>query len=134
MKLLIFLFLLFFGTTNSVVSGKDYSIKQLNIVATILKSGDVLIEENRKFEFNGSFSWVEWTLSKRGFGDFSLLDVTIDGESLPAINSGSLPNTYRLYDNMRSNYKVRWNFEARDESRNIGLSYIVSEAIAGDDE
>ncbi len=134
MKPFLILLLIFFGATTSIVDAKDYKIKQLHIVATILESGDVLIEENRVFEFDGSFSWVEWTLSKRGFGDFSLLDATIDGESVSRISSGSQLNTYRLYDSMRSNYKVRWNFEARDESKNIGLSYMASEAIAGDDE
>ena len=116
------------------VTGKDYQIKQLNIVATILGDGTVEIEEERLYNFKGSFSWVEWTISKRGFGELLDIEVFMDGEPLEKISSGSRENTYRFYDSMRSNYKIRWNFSARNEERVFTHRYRVTEAIMQDDE
>lgn len=110
------------------VQGKDYKITQLNIVAEIMEDGSVVITETRQFEFEGSFSWVEWRLPVDGYTDLEVLAV-YDGDVEIPIHRDGKEGTYN-FSVRRNVATIRWNINAKDETRLFSHTYRLDGAIS----
>jgi len=65
MKIFNYLTLIFISIT--IISGRSYSIEEVDIKSTILINGILSISEIRKWKFEGKFNWVQQTIVKNGF-------------------------------------------------------------------
>ncbi len=114
----------------SGVSAKDYRIDEVQITAAIQEDGSVRISETRTFYFDGSFSWVEQTIRRQGFGELRDFSASINGREIRMDGSGD-PDTFRLRER-RNSAELRWNFRAENEAMQIGAAYTITEVLPAD--
>ena len=125
MKKLNYFTLIFISIT--VLSGKSYSIEEVDIKSTIMKNGIVSISETRKWKFNGKFSWVQQTIVKKGFE--TIYDIQLSEYNIPYINrNDEAPQTFQILDG-RKKLKIKWFHDSEDEAKVFTLSYKLKGAI-----
>lgn len=126
------MFLMMISIPISDASAKEYHIRQIDIVAEIQSDGSVHVSETRTFFFDGSFSWYQQEINKRGFSE--ILDITISENGRPFQFSDSNDDgTYSVRDR-RNTVEIRTNFSARNEERRFTLSYELRDAIASNED
>jgi len=112
------------------VSAKEYHIIKLNIVAHIQEDGSVLISERRSFVFDGSFSFAFQEINKAGFDEISSIQA-YDNDIPLTLSKKNEPGNFTISDGRRR-MKVQWNFNAKNETRELRLDYKLTGALSVD--
>ena len=111
----------------TVLSGKSYSIEDVDIQSTIMKDGIVSISETREWKFKGKFSWVQQTIVKKGFE--TIYDIQLSEYNIPYINrNDEAPQTFQILDGSKK-LKIKWFHDSEDEAKVFTLSYKLKGAI-----
>ncbi|SVC88894.1 uncharacterized protein METZ01_LOCUS341748, partial [marine metagenome] len=125
MKILNYFTLIFISTT--VLSGKSYSIEEVDIQSTIMKNGVVTISETRKWKFEGKFSWVQQTIVKSGFD--MIYDIQFSEFNNPYENrNNEALHTFQIIDGS-NRLHIKWFHNSEDEEKVFTLSYKLKGAI-----
>jgi uncharacterized membrane protein YgcG len=104
---------------------KDYHFPEVEIDATVLPNGDLLLEERRTFDFrNGPFTYAYFTVADaqdrvRGF---SIAEV-VDGREVP------VQPDYASHSIVVDGFQAQWSYEADDEERTWVFRYTVACAV-----
>ncbi|MDZ7693301.1 MAG: DUF2207 domain-containing protein [Balneolaceae bacterium] len=123
--LLCSLLLLFTGSPNAIA--KSYEIPTIQVEVAVNPDGTIRITEHLTYQFDGSFSWAEYTLPMQGFS--AIQDITITGPQGAYINENSeQTGTFRVA-NDEENIRLRWYFNAEDEQRTFTVSYTLEGAV-----
>ncbi len=104
---------------------KDYHFPEVEIDATVLPNGDLLLEERRTFDFrNGPFTFAYFTVSDPldHVRDFSIEEV-VDGPGAP------VEPDYASHTIAVDGFQARWSYEANDEERTWVFRYRVACAV-----
>ena len=117
--------LIFISTT--ILSGKSYSIEEVDIQSTIMKNGVVTISETRKWKFEGKFSWVQQTIVKSGFD--MIYDIQFSEFNNPYENrNNEALHTFQIIDGS-NRLHIKWFHNSEDEEKVFTLSYKLKGAI-----
>ncbi|MGM0745960.1 MAG: DUF2207 family protein, partial [Bacteroidota bacterium] len=120
--------LFFFLLTISSVFAQDYSMPEVNIRATIQEDGNVLIEERRTYNYNGSFSWADYRLPKQGFTE--IRNIRVSEADTDYINENSEePGTFTVSESDEI-IEIKWHYSAENEERTFTLSYELTDAVS----
>lgn len=124
--LVLLLFVFCIGITESAVS-KSFTIPEIRVEVIVQSDGSLRITEHRTYDFNGSYTWADYRLP---FQEFSAIkDVRISEDGNPFINENSEdPGTF-LVQQSDSQIRVKWFYNAEDESRTFTVSYTLEDAI-----
>jgi uncharacterized membrane protein len=110
------------------IIASDYSLPDIRIDIEITPLGVVHIAEHRTYYFEGSFSWADYRLPKKGFTEIQNIRVLENGE--PYINDNSeSPGTFSVSENDRD-LIIKWHYRAEDESRTFTVSYELTEVLS----
>lgn len=119
-------FLLLSGISDAMAQ-QEYQIPEIHIEAYILKDGTLLIHETRQYDFQGSFSWADYRLPRRGFDEINQIQVR-EGEQIYHLSESEEPGTFSVTYSSRE-VIVTWHYSASDTTRIFTLSYELSGAI-----
>ncbi|MFO7799234.1 MAG: DUF2207 domain-containing protein [Rhodohalobacter sp.] len=120
--------LFFFLLTISSVFAQDYSMPEVNIRATIQEDGNVLIEERRTYNYNGSFSWADYRLPKQGFTE--IRNIRVSEADTDYINENSEePGTFTVSESDEI-IEIKWHYSAENEERTFILTYELANAVS----
>ncbi|MCI4463907.1 MAG: DUF2207 domain-containing protein [Caldisericum sp.] len=122
MSLLLFLF--FFSSVSSV-SAKDYYFPKVTITIHINDDGTFDVEELRTYKFYGSFHWATYTLDKSGFDEIE--DFTIGDETGPykrTYTETNTPGTFIFLD-LGDKYYAKFFYDASDTTKTFTIKYRV---------
>ena len=118
----------FLGTagSGSEAAPKDYYFPQVRVSVRVEADGSFVIDEERTFAFQGSFSTAWYTLplsaERKGYRydvlleDFEVLDEKGQRLAHEASTSGGV-------------YRAEWNFRAADEERTFRIRYRIRNGI-----
>lgn len=121
-------------SNSSAWANRSFSISDATISAEIRSDGTVFMNEQRTYDFRGSFSWVEQDILKEGFSDMYRITMYLNGEPMVFTHGDDAgPGTYEVFETP-DRIIVRANFEVENESIVLGLTYILEDAIASDGE
>ncbi len=112
---------------SAVLPARDYQMSGLDITVHLKPDGSMLVQEDREFTFEGSFSEVYRTFpldGKASFADFSVYE---DGVAYERSDSKQ-PGTYRVVEKNRSR-EVQLFFDARDEIRTFSIRFTARGAV-----
>lgn len=127
---LISLTLLFlFSTIGISVSSaqQEYQIPEIRIEAEILSNGNVWIQESREYRFQGSFSWADYRLPRKGFDEMNRILVR-EGDQIYSLSDTEEPGTFSVSQSS-GEVIIKWNYSAADTTRIFTLSYELAGAI-----
>lgn len=124
--------LLFFGFFLSPfivkADSKNYSIENLVVNSTILKNGDVYVEEEITYNFNGDFNGIYRNYSKNGARDISISEVLVKDNQGKVYNisqdKGTNNNYYEL-ENSKSTSKVKIYSKSNNERKTFIFKYTI---------
>ncbi len=122
------MFLMMISIPVSDVIAKEFHIRQIDIVAEIQADGSVHVSETRTFYFDGSFSWYQQEINKRGFSSIDNITISENGRPLQFSDSND-EGTYSVRDR-RNTVEIRTNFSVKNDERRFTLSYELRDAIA----
>ena len=108
-------------------SAKSFTIENVSITATIRPDGTVGIVEERTYRFDGEFSWANYEMPRNQFSRMDSILVKESGRVYRQNNSED-PRTYQV-ERSSGSINIRWNFEARDESRTFTIAYTLHGAL-----
>ena len=113
-----FLFLVFLFAGGAYA--KSYYHPRIVQSFLLLENGDVEVSEERYFSFEGSFSWAELRILRKGVEDIQFEGVwdAQSGELLP----------YEVLEDAEA-VGVRWSYRARDETRAFRIKYLLKGAV-----
>jgi len=126
----IFLLFTFFFLNPDIsehFNAKEYSIPEIRVEVEIKANGIVRIREYRTYRFEGSFSWADYKLPKRGFTDIKNFQVSGEGQFYINSNTGE-QGTFSVSENDDA-VQVKWNFNATDTERTFAVSYELEGAL-----
>ena len=114
------------------VLANDYQIPDIRIETELLEDGSVRITEHLTYVFDGSFSWADHRIPRRGFDDMTNIRVSESGQAYTNDNSES-PGTFSV---SRSDDQViiKWHYSATDTSRTFTVSYELKGALIAGEE
>lgn len=114
--LVLFLIFLFAGGAYA----KSYYHPRIVQSFSLLDDGDVEVTEDRYFSFEGSFSWAELRILRKGVEDIQFEGVwdAQSGESLP----------YEILREANS-VGIRWSYQAQDEVRAFRIKYLLKGVV-----
>jgi len=104
---------------------KDYHFPEVRIDATVLPNGDLLLEEQRTFDFrNGPFTYAYYTVEDPldHVRDFSITEL-VDGREIP------VEPDYASHSIVVEGFQAQWSYEANDEERTWLFRYRVACAV-----
>ncbi|MEW5806195.1 MAG: DUF2207 domain-containing protein [Acidobacteriota bacterium] len=122
--LIIILFLLI----PSAVQSKSHSMEWIDIKAAILDDGSMRIEETRRYEFRGQFSWADYRLPLKDLGRIKDFEIS-EGDRIYQESRSEDPGTYTM-DISRDEMYLRWFYRASNEKRSFTLRYTITDAVA----
>lgn len=105
---------------------KDYHFPEVTIDATVLSNGDLILEEQRTFDFqNGPFTYAYYSVDDPPghLRDFSMAEVLADGTEVP------VEPDYQGHSIVTNGYQARWSYEAEDEKRTWVFRYRIACAV-----
>ena len=106
-----------------VVTAKGYDHPLIEQTFRLLPDGDVLVEEVRAFDFEGSFTWAEITRSTRGqYGRYG-----IDYEGV--WDADTKQPLRREVTRSGDDVVLRWYYQAQDQTKRFLLRYRVRRAV-----
>src|SRR4030042_2025735 len=127
-RLLLLALWAFLGVVNTGLAAapKNYYFPEVKISVSLERDGSFVVDEQRTFDFEGSFSAAWYTLplsvERKGYRyhialeDFEVRDES--GQELPleASTSGGV-------------YKAEWSFRAADEQRTFQIRYRIRQGV-----
>jgi hypothetical protein len=126
-KLLIFA-LIIFCSGDVLAANKSYSISSVNIGATVNNDGSMMVEENRQYDFNGSYTFAYQYINKKGvrrddyqISNFKLCDEVTCYKKLAAVDDADItkPNKSFYVVEETDRYYIKWFYSAIDSSKNL---------------
>ncbi|MGH2636659.1 MAG: DUF2207 domain-containing protein, partial [Actinomycetota bacterium] len=105
---------------------KDYHFPEVEIDATVLPNGDLVLEETRTFDFqNGPFTYAYFNVDDPldHVRDFEMGEVLDDGSEVP------VEPDYAFHSVATNGFQAQWSYLAEDETRTWVFRYRVACAI-----
>ena len=126
-KLIFMLIALAWVTYPGHAAAKSYSVPDIHVQVEARPDGEMIVEEQITYHFNGSFSFAYLDISlKQGE---SVSDVVISEDGRPFTDTtGKQPGTFSQTKSA-DNVRVTWYFGAKNEARTFKLEYKVSGVI-----
>ncbi|NMM64027.1 DUF2207 domain-containing protein [Clostridium sp. P21] len=131
--LLIFLLVLLVFIAPGEVHAKErnYTIDKLNTIAKITEKGDVEVQEEITYTFDGSFNGVYRNLYKNKTNNYIISKVAVkdkDNNLIPIESSNdSKNNTYKITDD-NNNVQIKVFSKSANESKTLILNYTIKGA------
>jgi len=119
------LFFLFFFSSVSYVSAKDYYFPKVVVTININEDGSFDIEELRTYKFDGSFHWATYTLDKSGFDRIE--NFTIGDETGPYKRTDTeteTPGTF-VFQDRGNEYYAKFFYDASNTTKTFAIKYRV---------
>ncbi|NLZ48101.1 MAG: DUF2207 domain-containing protein [Clostridiales bacterium] len=111
---------------------KSYTIENLVVNSTILRNGDVYVEEELTYYFNGDFNGIYRNLSKKGADNITISEVLVEDNKGNVItlreDKGSNNNYYEL-DNSSSLSKIKIFSKSSNERKTFIFKYTIHGAV-----
>ena len=105
---------------------KDYHFPEVDIDATVLPNGDLLLEETRTFDFqNGPFTYAYFNVDDPldHVRDFTIAEKLDDGTEVPVTPD------YASHSIVTEGFQSQWSYSAEDETRTWVFRYRVACAV-----
>jgi uncharacterized membrane protein len=105
---------------------KDYYFPEVDIDATVLPNGDLLLEETRTFDFqNGPFTYAYFNVDDPldHVRDFAIAERLGDGTEVPVTPDDA------YHSAATEGFQSRWSYSAEDETRTWVFRYRVACAV-----
>ena len=105
---------------------KDYHFPEVEIDATVLPNGDMVLEETRTFDFrNGPFTYSYFNVDDPldHVRDFSIAEKLDDGSEVPVTPD------YASHSIVTEGFQAQWSYQAEDETRTWVFRYRVACAV-----
>ncbi|WP_195430808.1 DUF2207 domain-containing protein [Clostridium sp. D46t1_190503_E9] len=133
MKKLIFFLTLLFSLTIPITvfaDSKNYSIDKLLINAEIQNNGDVLVNDEFTYTFNGDFNGIYLNLNLNGSNGYSINNVTLE-DSTGSYNlenkNDKSNNSYEII-NTDGKVQVKIYSKSSNEEKKFKVEYLISSA------
>lgn len=112
---------------------KSYTMPKVAIRAQLQANGDMLVTENRTFDFSGDYTFAYWQLATKGSQGIDVLGVSMDGVPLKATTDAttldSRPEGYYLVQQLPDEVDVHAFHRTSNASRTFQLRYLVKGAV-----
>lgn len=105
-----------------LIFGKSYFYPQIKTKVNFTTDGNAQVQQERTYQFDGSFSWAYVELKKQGAEDIVFKQIL---EKTP--NGWKIINP-EIVDNPKS-LCIRWNYSAQDETKIFLLDYTIIGAV-----
>jgi uncharacterized membrane protein len=105
---------------------KDYHFPAVDIDATVLPNGDLMLEETRTFDFqNGPFTYAYFNVDDPldHVRDFTIAEKLDDGTDVPVTPD------YASHSIVTEGFQSQWSYSAEDETRTWVFRYRVACAV-----
>jgi uncharacterized membrane protein len=105
---------------------KDYHFPEVDIDATVLPNGDMMLEETRTFDFqNGPFTYAYFNVDDPldHVRDFTIAEKLDDGSEVPVTPD------YASHSIVTEGFQSQWSYSAEDETRTWVFRYRVACAV-----
>jgi uncharacterized membrane protein YgcG len=105
---------------------KDYHFPEVDIDATVLPNGDMMLEETRTFDFqNGPFTYAYFNVDDPldHVRDFTIAEKLDDGTEVPVTPD------YASHSIVTEGFQSQWSYSAEDETRTWVFRYRVACAV-----
>ena len=105
---------------------KDYHFPEVDIDATVLPNGDLMLEETRTFDFqNGPFTYAYFNVDDPldHVRDFTIAEKLDDGTEVPVTPD------YASHSIVTEGFQSQWSYSAEDETRTWVFRYRVACAV-----
>lgn len=105
---------------------KDYHFPEVDIDATVLPNGDLVLVETRTFDFqNGPFTYAYFNVADPldRVRDFSMGEIRGDGTEVP------VEPDYAIHSVAYDGFQAQWSYVAEDETRTWVFRYRVACAV-----
>lgn len=109
-------------------SRREYAIPEITVQARIEPSGVIHLTESRTYRFQGSFSWADYGLPRRGFDEVRNIRVS-EGDQWYINDDSGEPGTFTV-STSDNELVILWNYEAQDTQRTFTLHYELAGALA----
>jgi len=120
MKKLIIFGLIVFFVCLSTVEAKSYSYDYLKIFLDFSPNGNVLVRQERIYNFQGSYTWAYLDLKKQGATNIKFIELKdMDTEQIIT------PDLSDTTDNL----KITWYYSANNEVKRFQISYEIEGAV-----
>jgi uncharacterized membrane protein len=120
MKKIIVFCLILFLLCISVVEAKSYSYDYINISLDFSPNGNVLVKQERTYNFQGSFSWAYLDLKKQGATNIKFIE-------LKDLDSGQVLSP--VLSDTPDNLKVTWYYSANNEVKKFLITYEIDGTV-----
>ena len=112
---------------------KDYSIDRVNIKNVVSVDGSINVEEERIYNFEGSYSFAYQYINKKGERDepygLENFEVCDENKCFEQKNEDiNIPETFLVRDE-RERYYLKWFYKARDEKKTFKIRYKIKNAV-----
>ncbi|MFO8028665.1 MAG: DUF2207 domain-containing protein [Cyclonatronaceae bacterium] len=104
--------ILFFVTLPLTSWARDFQIRDISIQAEIQPDATIRYVENRRYRFEGEYSFAFYTLPLRGFDSIDNIRVRQDGKALINENTEQ-PGTFKVERNEHE-LRITWFIETQD--------------------
>jgi uncharacterized membrane protein len=105
---------------------KDFHFPEVDIDATVLPNGDLMLEETRTFDFqNGPFTYAYFNVDDPldHVRDFTIAEELDDGTEVPVTPD------YASHSIVTEGFQSQWSYSAEDETRTWVFRYRVACAV-----
>jgi uncharacterized membrane protein len=105
---------------------KEYHFPEVEIDATVLPNGDLVLEETRTFDFqNGPFTFAYFNVDDPldHVRDFTIAEQLEDGTEVPVTPD------YATHSIVTEGFQAQWSYRAEDETRTWVFRYRVACAV-----
>ncbi|AKA68420.1 DUF2207 domain-containing protein [Clostridium scatologenes] len=127
----LFALLIFIVPTKVIAEEKDYTIDKLNTVAKITEKGDVEVQEEITYTFNGSFNGVYRNLFKNKTNGYVISRVSMkdknDNVTSISPSNNSKNNTYEIIES-DNNTQIKVFSKSNNEKKTLILNYTIQGA------
>ena len=121
-------FLLFLLCIPSLLTARDFQIRDISIQAEITPDATIHYVEDRQYRFEGEYHHVFYTLPLKGFDSVKNIRVRQDGRALVNDNSEQ-PGTFKVERNQHE-LRITWFVETRDTTEHtFTIQYDLEDAL-----
>ncbi len=120
--------LLFIFCIPSLLTARDFQIRDISIQAEIAPDATIRYVEDRHYRFEGEYSFAYYTLPLKSFDAVENIRVRHDGRALTNDNSEQ-PGTFKLERNQHE-LRITWFIETRDTTEHtFTIQYDLKDAL-----
>lgn len=123
--LLISFLVVLFSAGNLYAS--DYTIPKIVIDVQITNDGIVQITEHLTYQYDGTFSWAQYSIPMEGFSE--IRNIRVSEQDRTYINQNTEETGTFSVSKNDGNVSIKWHYEASDTSRVYSISYELTEAL-----